>query len=249
MEAVRESAPGTLSVLVLTRDRPDYFAACSAALACSEAPPTLERIVVQHGHDAATLAIAERDGWLVLSPGRNQSFSVGNNQAARAAHGDYLLLLNNDAEVEPFTIAAMWARRAARLVGSLSVHPVGRVVTHHGGVFTADGVPIHEGRGQKRPEEYTSDLPASWVTFACALVERRLWVELGGLDESYFYAYEDVDFCLRAAELGVSPVVAFDARVLHPELGTRTGVEDRPNFEIYTDRWVSTGRLSRALHR
>jgi GT2 family glycosyltransferase len=237
---------GLVSVLVLTRDHPDYFARCSAAVAAAAPPPALERIVVQHGRDVETLQIAERDGWQALTPGRNQSFSAGNNQAARAATGDYLLLLNDDATVEPRTIAAMYERRAARIVGALCVNSERGVVTHHGGGFTGDH-PIHTGRGTTAPEAYAHDLRAYWVTFACVLIEHALWDELGGLDEEYFYSYEDVDFCLRARELGVRPLVPWDARVVHDELGTRTGVEERPNAHLYQERWVRTGRILRAL--
>jgi GT2 family glycosyltransferase len=40
------------------------------------------------------------------------------------------------------------------------------------------------------------------VTFACVLIPRPLYHELGGLDEAYRNGYEDCDFCLRARQAG-----------------------------------------------
>ena len=44
--------------------------------------------------------------------------------------------------------------------------------------------------------------PVAWVTGGCLLVRRACFVQLGGLDESFFLYYEDVDFCRRAALAG-----------------------------------------------
>jgi len=46
--------------------------------------------------------------------------------------------------------------------------------------------------------------PVSWVTGGCLLVRRDCFEQLGGLDESFFLYYEDVDFCRRAAAAGWS---------------------------------------------
>jgi GT2 family glycosyltransferase len=43
-----------------------------------------------------------------------------------------------------------------------------------------------------------------WVTGGCLLVRRDCFQQLGGLDESFFLYYEDVDFCRRAAVAGWS---------------------------------------------
>ena len=51
-----------------------------------------------------------------------------------------------------------------------------------------------------RPESTRQSV--DWVTGGCLLVRRDCFRQLGGLDESFFLYYEDVDFCRRAVEAG-----------------------------------------------
>ena len=53
-----------------------------------------------------------------------------------------------------------------------------------------------------RPE--STRQPVDWVTGGCLLVRRDCFRQLGGLDESFFLYYEDVDFCRRAVDAGWS---------------------------------------------
>jgi N-acetylglucosaminyl-diphospho-decaprenol L-rhamnosyltransferase len=53
-----------------------------------------------------------------------------------------------------------------------------------------------------RPE--TLRQRVDWVTGGCLLVRRDCFRQLGGLDESFFLYYEDVDFCRRATAAGWS---------------------------------------------
>jgi GT2 family glycosyltransferase len=61
-----------------------------------------------------------------------------------------------------------------------------------------------------------------WVSGFCMLIRREAWETLGGLDESYFMYFEDVDFCSRARSRGWG--VAMDGRVsaLHYESASST---------------------------
>ncbi|MBA4063813.1 MAG: hypothetical protein C0501_08900 [Isosphaera sp.] len=70
---------------------------------------------------------------------------------------------------------------------------LGRTV---GGLF----LPRSRRRCTHRPEPTRQ--PVDWVTGGCLLVRRDCFRQLGGLDESFFLYYEDVDFCRRAAAAG-----------------------------------------------
>ena len=66
----------------------------------------------------------------------------------------------------------------------------------------------------------------SAVTFACALVRRELYRELGGLDEEHLaVAFNDVDFCLRARTAGTEVIWTPHAELYHDESASR-GFDD-----------------------
>jgi GT2 family glycosyltransferase len=83
------------------------------------------------------------------------------------------------------------------------------------------------------------------VTAACLLVPRDLFRSLGGLDEGYAIALNDVDFCLRAGEAGARIVYAAGVEMYHFESlslgrhyrGARSGLE-AIEIRKLRDRWA-----------
>jgi GT2 family glycosyltransferase len=69
---------------------------------------------------------------------------------------------------------------------------------------TVAGVFRPRSRRKCRHQPATDREPVDWVTGGCLLVRRDCFADLGGLDESFFLYYEDVDFCHRAATAGWS---------------------------------------------
>jgi GT2 family glycosyltransferase len=61
----------------------------------------------------------------------------------------------------------------------------------------------------------------SAVTGACLLTKKALYDQLGGLDEQFCVAFNDVDYCLRAREAGMLVVLEPDALLYHYESITR----------------------------
>lgn len=245
-----------IGVVVLSRNRPDLFVACAASVGLVGGPSVVRQaVLVQHGKDAETEAAAAERGWAMAKPGRNLSYAAGNNLgvAMLTPEVTHALLLNNDAVLTDGALDAMWAARTrGAIVGAVTIQPATGEVSHAGGTFRAQGegplAPDHMGRGTP-PETHEHDVRCYWATFAAVLIERGLWDELGGLDEDFWYSFEDVDFCLRAREKrGPGNVwVAAGARVLHPEHGTRTGVEDRRNGQVFATKWLTSDRLEKAL--
>jgi GT2 family glycosyltransferase len=54
-----------------------------------------------------------------------------------------------------------------------------------------------------------------WTSFACVLIKREVFQNIGYLDEGYFMYYEDVDFCRRAREAGFGLVNVPSSHVVH----------------------------------
>jgi len=77
-----------------------------------------------------------------------------------------------------------------------------------------DGAEGHRGR-----LVLTQDVSA--VTAACLLIRREVWEEVGGLDEEFPVAYNDVDLCLKVRAAGYRVLWTPEAKVYHLESRSR----------------------------
>jgi len=140
------------------------------------------------------------------------NYSRLNNIAACATDASYLILMNNDLHVRD----AGWLRalvnealadRDVGIVGGKFLYPDGSV--QHAGVVTGiGGVACHINGGIQEHEAgymgralFAQEL--SVVTAACLLIDKKLYWQVGGLDEERLkVAFNDVDLCLKVREQG-----------------------------------------------
>jgi GT2 family glycosyltransferase len=149
--------------------------------------------------------------------------------------------LNNDTELHPGWLEPMLAlhdeARTPGVVGNVQWKQGTRIIDHAGVRFLTDGRPLHVARGQTEipPGEYRR-WPA--VTAACCLVERDLFLRLGGFEPAFRNGYEDVDFCLRAGEAGYRHYVAHRSCIEHHVSASpgRMAAEEL-NRALFLQRW------------
>ena len=171
-----------------------------------------------------------------------RGFGAANNLAAARFPAELLLLVNNDVLLHERAVAVMLAlleaTPGAAACGARLVFPDG-TIQHRGVVFGAGGTgPYHVDR--RRPGHLVPRLDGEFqaVTGACMLVDGSLWRDLGGLDESYPFGLEDIDFCLRARQRGRRVVCAGGVDSLHFESMTPGRVElDVPSRRLFMERW------------
>ena len=153
------------------------------------------------------------------------NFSAINNFAVRRAKGEMLLLLNNDIEIiTPGWIeemAGIALQKDVGIVGAMLYYPNDTV--QHAGVITGlGGFAGHSHKYHPRGRSgYMFRLACvqnlSRVTAACLLVTRQAFDAVGGLDEGFAVAFNDVDFCLRVKQRGYQVVFTPYARCYHHE--------------------------------
>ena len=96
--------------MVVNWNRRDYLRACLASLA-GQRGADFEVIVVDNGSSDGSAEMARAEfGVRVIANAANRGFCAANNQAFAAARGQFIALLNNDAEAAPDFLANL--RRA-----------------------------------------------------------------------------------------------------------------------------------------
>nr|WP_255356469.1 glycosyltransferase [Thiomonas arsenitoxydans] len=238
-----------VSILIPTRDQLPLLQRCVESVIEKTKYPAYEILIIDN--DSQTIdarnylaAIEAKEAELggrlrvVRQPGPF-NFSAMNNAAARAARGDYLLLLNNDtAALHDDWLDEMMGhavRPDVGIVGAKLLYPPGKI-QHAGltlGLLGVVGNPFigrpPEDRGYFGRAQLTQDLSA--VTGACLLVRKSVYEQVGGLDEQAFkVSYNDIDLCLKVREAGLRIVFTPYALLMHEgSASQKSGTETQPD--------------------
>jgi len=185
----------------------------------------------------------------------NGGFSAGNNLGINASASDYILLLNSDTIVLP--------RAIELLIKTLDDNPKMGIASPR--LESPDGSPQESCFRFQRPisELIRSactgvitkvlrryDIPAGvspvvsypeWTSFACVLIRRDVFGDIGLLDNEFFMYFEDVDFCKRARDFGWNIINNPEARVVHfgsgsSNVGNEIASRNRPPRYWYESR-------------
>jgi GT2 family glycosyltransferase len=219
------AAEPVVSVIAIMFNQAGLTRLCLQALAKSTGV-AFETLLVDNGSSDRVPQLLDRvDGATVLRPGENLGFLRAVNLAAKQARGRYLLLLNNDAMVEPGTLAAAVRRLdadpGAAAVGGPILLWDGRL-QEAGSIVWRDGSCLGYGRGDDpaRPEyRYVRDV--DYCSGAFLMLRHDAWRRLGGFDDAYAPAYyEESDFCVRLLEGGQRIVYDPAVRVRHFEFAS-----------------------------
>jgi len=255
-----------ISVVILTRGKTVLLENCLDSLGPAvegihQGP--VEVIVVEHEtEDARGLGSLVRMGARyyrkVDVEGVPESFSTLNNFGVEHSKGELICLLNNDVVLQPGTIREMLRtmdeKSEVGIVGAKLLFPQG-TIQHIGVIFDGFGVPRHLGWGQPDSAAYGPSNRSEYfdaVTFACVLIRRSVWDEVGGLETAYHFNYEDIDFCLKARKAGWRCFVNHLATAYHFESQSskhRQTYEHSVvrNLKIFRDRWIFSGEMEKVL--
>ncbi|EGO8186065.1 glycosyltransferase family 2 protein [Enterococcus faecalis] len=162
------------------------------------------------------------------------NFSTINNRAAKKAHGEYLLFLNNDTEVITenwLTLMVSFAQQERiGCVGTKLLYP-NNTVQHAGVILGLGGVAGHGHYGYPHGDlgyfgRLAINVNYSAVTAACLLMKKADFDAVGGFEEAFTVAFNDVDLCLKVQALGRDNVWLHEAELYHFESQTR-GYDDK----------------------
>jgi GT2 family glycosyltransferase len=196
-----------------------------------------ETLVIDNASpDPGDAAIAAEFPWArLIRNAENLGFAGAGNQGARQAEGRWYVLLNPDAFARPDWLA--------ELIGAAERHPQIRSFTSVqlaedapgmldglGDVMSIFGIPYRGGylnpdRGQAREGCVFSPCGAAMM------IDRRLFLELGGFDEDFFCYGEDVDLGYRLQLAGEPTLLVPGAVIGH--VGSASSGGRKSEFAVY----------------
>jgi len=222
-----------LAVIIVNYNTGDYLERCLASLDTHRGDVGIDVLVIDNASvdGSHTRAIAAHPWARLIENRENIYLSPAWNQGIRATDAPYVLLLNPDTEWWVGTladyVAVARAHPRAGIVGPMirnldgTVYPSGRplpsVVDAVGHGFVGPIMPDNRFTRRYHMEGWdrTTEREVDWVSGACMLLPRKVFEDVGMLDESFPLFAEELDMATRLRDAGWSVLYTPDVEVLH----------------------------------
>ena len=221
------SQPPRISVVIPTYNSGDLIDRCLDALAAADAVDDVH--VLDGGSSDGTEERAARRPGVRVERHEGTYLSHRFNLGFERAHHDLILMLNDDAFVDPETPARLAEVLAdnphAAVAGSRLRYGDGREQRSGAGartladstlaVLSLGALARRVNRRAMAPVPGTPLHEVTWIPLCAALVSRAAWRDIGGFDERFAFYGEDQDFGRRLADAGWRLFVRDDAEAIH----------------------------------
>jgi len=215
----------TISILLVLFNRAELTLACLRSVA-EYRTEGIEVVIVDNASSDSTPRLLERiRGARILRNPENRHFVLGVNQAARECRGEYILVLNNDAQLLPGALDNLIATiRTSEDIGAVG----GKIILLDGSLQEAGSIVWQGGSctGYGRGDDPMSPMynfrrDVDYCSGAFILTRRKTWEQFGGFDEAFkpFY-YEETDYCMRLWQSGLRVVYEPRAAIIHHEFAS-----------------------------
>ena len=203
----------------------------------------LEIILVDNGSSDGSVEMVEVDfakeasvEFRIIRNQNNQGFCAANNQGIAIAQGEFVALLNNDAEADPHWLESLIdvfdghpeiGMAASKILMYSNPGRIDKV----GHLIFLDGQNRGRGSGQLDSGQFDRVEEVIWPDGCAAMYRREMLDQIGGFDEDFFAYADDAELGLRARIAGWGCLYAPGAKVLHHR-GTTLGLQSTRRIQL-----------------
>ncbi|HWP83085.1 MAG TPA: glycosyltransferase [Bacteroidota bacterium] len=236
--AAKTSSRGSsvqLSVIIVNYNVREFLHHALVSLKKAMRGIRAEVLVVDNASDDGSVQMLQKDfPWVRLIINKsNEGFARANNRALRRARGKYLLLINPDTVVQEDTLKVMLRffeeNPDVGLAGCKILNPDGTFQLACRRSFPTPWVAFTRLTGLSKlfpktrllgrynltylsPDE-TYEIDA--VSGSFMMTRRKVYNEVGGLDERFFMYGEDLDWCYRIQKAGWKIYYVHSTQIIH----------------------------------
>jgi len=241
-QSVRSHRKGLVSVVVVNWDRRVLLRACLESLA-RQRGVEFEVVVVDNGSGDGSVEMLAREfssaqpfSLQIIRNRENRGFCSANNQAFAASSGEWIALLNNDAEADPDWLCSLRSAcdnrpEVGMAASKILVHEDPQRIDKVGQLIYLDGQNRGRGMGEIDHGQYDHTEEALWPDGCAALYRRDMLDQIGGFDEDFFAYGDDAELGLRARIAGWHCLYVPRAVVRHRR-GSTLGLQSPRRIEL-----------------
>jgi GT2 family glycosyltransferase len=177
--------------------------------------PVKEILVVDNGSTDGAPDLARSRGARIIPMGRNVGFAAAVNRGIREAACEWIAVLNSDVELAPDYLSHLVNAGAWFATGKILSAADPSRIDGTFDVLCRGGVAWRVGNGCPDGAIFSKAQPVFSVPWTAALFRAALFERTGPLEERFESYYEDVDFGLRCAVVGLEGRYVPDAVAWH----------------------------------
>ena len=247
-----------ISIVIPNKDHMEDLSRCVESIVNKSTYENYEIVIVENNSETKEIfdyykALEHNPKIRIVKYEGDFNYAKINNFGVSFTNGKYVLLLNNDMKIitrDWMEELLMYAQRPDVAAVGGKLYYADNTIQHAGIVI---GLGAHRAAGHTPYKDdtmhlgymgrlcYAQDVTA--VTGACLLVSRAQYDEVGGLDEEFRVAFNDVDFCLKLRHAGYLNVFTPFAELYHYESKTR-GMEEgekqkrfQQEVDLFRKKW------------
>jgi GT2 family glycosyltransferase len=242
-----------VSIVLVLYNRAELTLQCLYSI-LGNAFGSYEVIIIDNASSDETRELLKRvEGASIILNEDNLHYLLACNQASQLAKGEFILLLNNDAQLAPQSLSsAIRTIRSSDDIGAVG----GKIILQDGSlqeagsIIWSDGSCAGYGRGDSPlAPAYMFKRDVDYCSAAFLLTRRDLFLQGGGFDEAYTPAYyEETDYCVRLWRQGKRIVYDPDVTLFHYEFASSGSSESAIKLQaqhrsIFAERhkaWLSS---------
>lgn len=206
----------TISIIIVTWQSEEHIENCLNSILNSE-PKSDEMIIVDNASKDSTANIVKTkfsQFKLIVNP-VNTGLSKAINQASKIASGKYMLILNPDVILNPYTLKTlhdfMESNDNAGSCGPQFIYPSGKLQPSCREFPTFKNLFSESfGLGKLKPShswrmryfDHKTSQEVEQPMGSCLLVRKEVFDKIGGMNEKYPIFMNDVDLCFKIKKTG-----------------------------------------------
>lgn len=212
-------------------------------------------------HEILVIDNASSDGsagWLrashpeinLIANSENVGFARANNQGLGACRGEFALLFNSDAQLQPGTVATLLdvldrnprAGAAAPMLlnadGSFQAGPNDDLTLWNESLLALGLARLARHGHYPGHDQRAAYGEYAWLGGTCLLLRRAAWEQIGMLDPDYFMYTEEADWCWRARQAGWVLIYEPHAAVIHLGGGSSRQSSAKMRAALYKSKLI-----------
>lgn len=193
---------------------------------------------------------------ILIKNDKNEGFAEGNNIGMKFAlenlNSDYILLLNNDTVVDKeFLVQMLKVSESEKKIGIAGpkiyyYNEPNRIWFAKGKISWKFCRGLNTGHNEIDTGQHNQTAEVEYASGCAFLIKKEVTEKIGLLDKRFFLYFEEIDWTLRASQIGYKSVFVPGGRIWHKVSKSGGGVSGKVGlYYITRNRWLLMKRWAK----